>query len=448
MADWKEIFNSLAYDVETQFDRLKYRLIYSLGGFEPIKILPYNGYGTPKSIYLQGRVLHDQGITPASDNDTFWSNLVNMYKRFESDEVPFARVQARFYDQVEEVQADEEGMFSVHFRPNQPLPLFSLWQPVELTLLAPEPKDFREPAHATGQVLIPPEGAEFVVISDLDDTVLQTDALHVISMARNVFLGNARSRMAFPGVAAFYRALLRGSKSKSINPLFYVSSSPWNLYDLFVEFFHLHDIPIGPVLFLRNWGITENEILPTHNREFKLKYIREILDTYTSLPVILVGDSGQEDPEIYYQVVSDYPGRILAVYIRNVSTNLERPQAINELAKKVLDAGSTLILAKDTLALARHAVEQGWILADTLGEIRTEVEKDEAPPSPLEKLIGEATPAEETPEVKIEAGNSRQGVEDAEHAVEHGAIEAGLQEGERANTPPDVTVESNKPKHS
>ncbi len=441
MADWKEVLNQFAYDVETQFDRLKYRMAYALGGFGSIKIVPYNGFGTDENVYLQGRVLQDQGITPASDNDTFWANIVNMYKRFESDEIPFAQLRARFYDQVQEIQADEEGMFEVHFQPDKPLPKDRLWHTVELTLLAPEQQEFREPVQAAGEALIPPESAEYVVISDLDDTVVQTDALNVLKMARNVFLGNAHSRLPFPGVAAFYRALLHGSKGKVINPLFYVSSSPWNLYDLFVEFFHLHDIPIGPVLFLRNWGITEDEILPVKNKAHKLKRIRQILDTYSDLPFILIGDSGQEDPEIYYQVVSDYPGRILAVYIRNVSADLERPNAIRELAKKILEAGSTLILADDTLAFAKHAVEQGWILADTLDEIKAEVHKDKAPPSPLEQLIGEENP-KETPEVKIEGEGQRSDVKAAEQAVEEGAIEAGLHEGQQAKTPPEIVVKN------
>ncbi len=401
MADWKEILNQIAYNAETQFDRLKYRMAYALGGFGPIKIVPYNGFGNSEKVYLQGRVLQDQGITPASDNDTVWDNLVNMYKRFESDEIPFARLMARFYDQEQEIKTDEEGMFEVSFQPDGSLPEEPLWHPIKLTLLAPEPKEFRAPVQATGEVLVPPEGAEFTVISDLDDTVVLTDALHLLEMARNIFLANARSRLAFPGVAAFYRALLHGSKGKAINPLFYVSSSPWNLYDLLVEFFHLHDIPIGPVLFLRNWGITEDEVLPVKNKAYKLKRIRQILDTYKDLPFILIGDSGQEDPEIYYQVVSEYPGRILAVYIRNVSVDLKRPEAIRELAKKVLEAGSTMILADDTLAFAKHAVEQGWILADTLDEIAAEVEKDKAPPSPLEKLMGEEGKKEAPPEIVI-----------------------------------------------
>ena len=65
--------------------------------------------------------------------------------------------------------------------------------------------------------------------------------------------------------------------------------------------------------------------------------------------MILVGDSGQEDPEIYGDLVAEFPGRILAIYIRNVSPHPERSAGIRALADRVTTAGSTLLLADDTL---------------------------------------------------------------------------------------------------
>jgi phosphatidate phosphatase APP1 len=106
------------------------------------------------------------------------------------------------------------------------------------------------------------------------------------------------------------------------------------------------------------------------------------------MPFILIGDSGQEDPEIYSEVVHTYPDRILAVYIRNVSRGQARPQAVRVLAEEVVLAGSTLILADDTEALARHAIEQGWIAAGSLPAILDEKALDEPSPSVLEAITG------------------------------------------------------------
>jgi phosphatidate phosphatase APP1 len=388
MANWQQILAPLVSDVEKHFDTLKYRLAYMLGGPDPIKIVPYRGYGTSKTLYLKGRVLEDQGITPPRDNDTLWDNLLNMYKRLESDEVPRARLRARCQESERVITADEEGMFELQMQLTRPLPERSVWHPVEFTLLEPVSDEQKGPVQATGWVLVPPPNAEFGVISDIDDTVVQTDATNLVRMARTVFMGNARTRLPFPGVAAFYRALYAGAR----HPLFYVSNTLWNLYDLMYEFFRIQQIPVGPML-LRNWGIYEDELLPTQQRKHKQPTIRRILDTYPTLPFILIGDSGEADPEIYCELIQAYPGRVLAVYIRDVERDTERSSAIRKLAEQVLQAGSTLVLAEDSLTMARHAAEQGWIETETLPTIAAERAKDEGSPGVSERLLGEGIEA-------------------------------------------------------
>jgi hypothetical protein len=190
-------------------------------------------------------------------------------------------------------------------------------------------------------------------------------------------------------VAAFYRALHVGPREDAVNPMFYVSSSPWNLYDLLCEFFHLQDIPLGPVLFLRNWGISEEELLPVKHRRYKLGIIRQMLEVYDDLPFILLGDSGQEDPEIYAEIVEQYAERVLAVYIRNVSRHSRRQEEIALLAKRVLDAGSTMVLGDDSLAMAEHAADHGWIAREALDEIDEEKHEGETPPTGLQRLLGQ-----------------------------------------------------------
>jgi len=77
---------------------------------------------------------------------------------------------------------------------------------VELELLAP-----RAGATATGKVLVPPARARFGVISDIDDTVVQSHVTRKLRMVVGLALSNARTRKPFEGVAAFYRALHEGA---------------------------------------------------------------------------------------------------------------------------------------------------------------------------------------------------------------------------------------------
>ncbi|MEO6063266.1 MAG: phosphatase domain-containing protein [Thermoflexales bacterium] len=359
------------------------------GRKHPIAIVAYRGYGTANELHLRGRVLEDKGIKIPEIDDTRRENLANILKRFASTEVARARIRARFQDTDFDTIADQHGYFQLVLRPALPLPADRLWHEVALEFLGPS-RYPAGPVIAGAEILVPPPSAKFGVISDIDDTVIHTDAVNLLRMALVVFLGNARTRLPLKGVAAFYRALHKGSGTTGVNPLFYVSNSPWNLYDLLSDFFHLNDIPVGPVLFLRRWGFTRRDQLPTRKRQHKLSSAREILALFPDLPFILIGDSGEKDPEIYSELVGLYPDRIQAVYIRTAGHSDKRPAQIAALAERVRAAGSELILADDTVPLARHAAERGWISAEGLADVAAEWRHDSVPLNPIEQLLGES----------------------------------------------------------
>jgi len=98
---------------------------------------------------------------------------------------------------------------------------------------------------------------------------------------------------------------------------------------------------------------------------------------FPELKFILIGDSSQHDPEIYRQIVAEFPERVKAIYIRDVTVNPERSAQVKKLAEEVLAADSVLVLAGHTLDAARHAAEQGWIKSESLAEISEEKRADE-----------------------------------------------------------------------
>ncbi|MFO7608425.1 MAG: phosphatase domain-containing protein [Candidatus Krumholzibacteriia bacterium] len=406
MSDWKRVLIEFVDDVESEFDRLKNRLAYAMGGPEPIKIVPYRGFGTTERLFVHGRVLEDQGIRSPRDDDSIWRNMLATYRRLASHEVPHARLRVSAGGQEQEIEADEEGQFSAWLEPPQrPQQRQEEWRRVDFELIEPRSDKQSGPVRAGTEVLVPSPSARFGVISDIDDTVLKSDATNLLRMARTVFLGNANTRLPFPGAAAFYRALRRGADGGGPNPLFYVSNGPWNLYDLLVDFLRLKEFPDGPVMFLRNWGISDEALSPADKsaqRAHKLRSIESILDAYPDLPFILVGDSGEQDPEIYRDIVEDHGERILAVYVRNIDHDLQRPAAIGELAREIVEHGSTLLLAKTSLAMAEHAVERGWIQPESLADISRETHQDEQEPSTLERLLGADEQPEDAPDVLIE----------------------------------------------
>lgn len=365
MGRWQRKLAGAVHTLEKRVDGLKRRLRTSPDAQRNLAIVPYLGYGTRRRLFVQGRVLANHAVQAAGESDTVWKNLLNMYRRMESDEVPGVQIKVSFQSAACEVVTDEEGFFRAWLDPGRLQSGSERWQNVDVALSSP-PAGEQSAVSAVAQVMIPPAGASFGIISDVDDTVMQTYATDWLRMARLVFMGNARTRLPFRGVAAFYRAL--GGQ----NPLFYVSSSPWNLYDLLVDFFRIQGIPLGP-LFLRDWGVTSDELLPTDHHGHKMAVIEQLFQFYPNLSFILIGDSGQQDPEIYAQIVRRYPRRVLAVYVRNVVESETRRGAIAELAEEVSASGSTLILAENTLAMAQHAAKRGWIAAEAVQDVAEEV---------------------------------------------------------------------------
>lgn len=385
MTDWYHKLTTAASKLEAGFDQIKFRLKLQAGRLDPVTIQTYRGHGTPNLLYLKGRVLEYQGITSAEDSNGVWENILNMYRRFDSKEIPYARLRVRFQDTVFEAQADNEGYFDLQIKPSAQLPLEQVWHEIDVELLGPK-ADNQRTVRRPGHVLVPPPQAEFGIISDVDDTIIRTGATDPLTMARIVVLNNPRTRLAFEGVGAFYKALRKGRHGTGYNPIFYVSSSPWNLYDLVIDFLNIHGIPLGP-LFLRDVGLEPDRLIKASHFEHKLKQIRTILEAHRALPFILIGDSGQEDPEIYREVVREYPGRIQQIYIRDVTLE-ERATAVREIIKEIRTSKVEMLLVPDTSTAAEHAVQHGFITADALPDIRADKATDEQDPTLLEQLPG------------------------------------------------------------
>ena len=374
-------FTRMLTEVESAVDWVRFRRRRA----GPFRIVPYRGHGTTETLYVRGRVLEGKPIPPASEHDSAWRNLANTVRRLETDEVPAARVRALAGEATMETLADEEGYFEFAIDARTFTGGREVWRAVDLELLDPVAKD-GSPCRSVARVLVPPEESKFGVISDIDDTVVKTDVTNLLRMLRLVFLTNARTRLPFDGVAAFYRALHRGEAGETTNPIFYVSSSPWNLYDLLHEVFEVHGIPAGP-LFLKDYGIAREVLLSLGHREHKLRSIEHILETHPGLPFVLVGDSGQQDPEIYLEVARRYPGRVRVVYIREVSVGEARDTELAALTAEMAELGVEMLCIADTVAAARHAVSLDLIDEASLAEVAGEKRREEQKPGPLESMV-------------------------------------------------------------
>ena len=322
-----------------------------------INLVLFRGYGTAQRLYLSGRALRNAPDIAVAGASTV-QNLAAALNRFDSNEVANVLVRAVYLGEVWETTSDEEGYFVFMLELSNSTDAEGGWQEVEVQWVDAQ-EDSGGP-RLVAQVLTPSPTSSFGVISDIDDTILASYITSVMKMALEMLLKNAYSRATFPGVPQFYRALHAGADEQAHNPIFYVSLSPWNLYELINQFLEINDIPAGPVL-LRDYGLQTLSALRQPSPKHQL--IQEVLDTYPLLPFVLLGDSGQHDPEIYAEIVHNNPGRILAVYIRDVNEgrDADRRAEVETLAADLAALGVDMLLSHDTADFAVHAAAKGLI---------------------------------------------------------------------------------------
>jgi phosphatidate phosphatase APP1 len=382
-----DFLHRAAQGAENAFDRSCRSIAGRLGRNRPRSLAAYAGYCDAHGARLSGRVLANRPWGGPLEDDRWWQNLLNTWRRWESDEIPFADVTIRHQEQEVTVKGDEEGYYSANFQIQRGEHAGLVWSAAEARVAA----DDREPITASHDIMIPPERAAFGVISDLDDTVIHTGITSILLAAKLTFLENARTRKPLEGVAGLYQALQRGTFGIATNPIFYISSSPWNLHDLLVDFLRLNDIPAGPLL-LRDFGIDRDKFFKESGHDQKLVKALELLDSYPDLPFILIGDSGQEDPSIYARVAQQRPGRVTAIYIRDVdpTSATTGDTTVQQSVAEAGNAGVPMLLVNDSMGIVKHANELGLIAATATDKVVEETAADQSRESLTSKSLDQA----------------------------------------------------------
>jgi phosphatidate phosphatase APP1 len=349
-----------------------------------MRICAYRTYATPTRALISGRVLANPAPGRPRGSEGFWRSLVDAYHRFETDEVPHARVTIRFAGREHLTETDAEGYY--HMEVPRAAQSDEPWLTAEARCVVRG-----QEISAVHEIVSPSVAAEFGVISDLDDTVIETNVTNMLTAAKLTFMGSAKTRKPLEGVAALYASLASGRAGQPRNPIFYVSSSPWNLYDLLCEFMELNEIPRGPI-FLRDYGIKREQLFGSLSHRGKLDRTLQIMADLPELPFVLIGDSGQHDAGLYAEAATLHPQRIKAIYIRDVdpATATKRDDHVREHIKTAAEHGVPMLLASDSEAMAHHAAELGLISARKEAAVKVEVAKDHERPNPTTSAVTEA----------------------------------------------------------
>jgi phosphatidate phosphatase APP1 len=327
----------LALELEGDLDRLQTMVRGDASGTK-LRMLAYAGYRNAAELRVKGRMV--RYAEPLEAGHGTWSRIRAMLAIYNSHEVAGVAVRCETDGNIFEAVSDDEGYFDFMVPLAKPLPPSTKWEAVTLST----PGRSMQALSVDVPVLAPGLDDHWGIISDIDDTVIETGATDFLRNWRRILAERPEDRLAVPGAASLYKTIARDHAAPT-RPFFYVSSSPWSLYGFLTEFMELNRIPHGP-MFLKDLGIDATKLLDAGHAEHKLAAINTVLEFYPNHKFLLIGDNGQKDVEIYAQAVKTFPDRIGAVFIRDVTASCATG-AKAELLTEMAAAGVRTYCAAD-----------------------------------------------------------------------------------------------------
>lgn len=326
---------TLAAGLERDLERLRRVLIADDGAQAVPKIVGFAGYRNADTVRVKARIVRTlpEMAGERSEPRTTLAKFKAMLALYRSREMAGVAVRLDAYGAFHEAVSDEEGYVSFEVPASPPLSDGTGWEQVTLHLAygSAHQGASRSPVSVSLPILRAGSGARWAVISDIDDTIIETGAHNFARNWRRILVDQVADRIAVPGVASLYRMIATDHKAPT-RPFFYVSSSPWNLYGYLTQFMERNGLPHGP-MFLKDYGIDADKFIDTAHHDHKLDAIETLLAFYPDITFLLIGDNGQHDVEIYAQAVEDFTGRIGAVYIRDIENRCAQPSKAKLLAQ-------------------------------------------------------------------------------------------------------------------
>ena len=287
------------------------------------RLQPFFGHRSATRLVLGARALRSP---PARfDPASRWQALRTMLGEFASREVAGLPVTLRAQSGGDllasaTVMTDGEGFahFDLTLTRPWPLPDAPRWDSVALHW-----ENAAGAQSTLAQVLAPGVTGGLAVISDIDDTVIETGITggwrNLARNMRRVVAHLPHERDAVAGAAAFFRALAgEAGETTGQRPVFYVSSSPWNLFPYLLAYKQLHRLPLGP-LTLRDWGLGRSTLGSSSHGAHKIAAIAAIIAMHPALRFVLVGDDTQGDLPAFAKAAHNHPGRIAGVFLRRTA---------------------------------------------------------------------------------------------------------------------------------
>ncbi|TDO20018.1 App1 family protein [Pedobacter duraquae] len=319
-----------------------------------VSVKVYHGYGHTHNMVVYGHVFKHKASAEQAYSNNLFVNILYLLRLFILKPYPFVAVRLHFYGQLIEQCTAYDGFFKFEWEATENVP--AGWHEVRVEALDEQGLVLSE---CNGKVYVP-HITQYGIISDVDDTIMVSHSATIGRRLRELFIKNPRTRKTFADVQLHYKLLaLSHTTSDQPNPFFYVSSSEWNLYDYLKETFRFNGLPEGA--FLLNQIKLWTNLIKTGKtgHEGKLIRVMRIIDVFPNQQFVFFGDNSQQDPVIYTKIAAKYPGRVAAIYIRNVvAANKNHTLA---LLADAAEKGIATCLFTDSAEAIAHSKKIGLI---------------------------------------------------------------------------------------
>lgn len=201
--------------------------------------------------------------------------------------------------------------------------------------------------------LIPPSGLS--IVSDIDDTIKDTQVAPLRALLTNTFLKKFKS---IQGMSAVYQ-----NWEKDGAAFHYVSSSPWQLFNPLIQLCKDDEFPCG-TFHLRAFRLGRDlaQKMLIFRRRGKFVVIRSLLKRLPNRKFVLIGDSGEKDPEIYAKLAAKFPDQVIGIFIRKID---HRPLSEKRLQKLTAKSKSVPCIGFDSADQLKKLVDQVLVKGKT-----------------------------------------------------------------------------------
>ncbi|OHX65707.1 phosphatase domain-containing protein [Flammeovirga pacifica] len=321
-------------------------------------LLPLVGFTTKDKLSIEGQLLSfKSGLLDLTKKpEGFRRHVSRLWKLYRHNHKVGNKLYGKLGSQLFEIDVDENGFFRFETSITETFSENFLDNSLKFALDKNFTREVTIPT-ITKSSIYNVGNPKYIVISDVDDTILITHATSFLKRIPQTIVKHAFKRKEVEDMSKFYKEMKHQGAE-----IFYVSNSEMNLFWIIKLFLITRKFPLGPIYlrYQKNWRDfirTPKANIDQLKNVHKINRISYLIDNFPEQKFLLVGDSGQKDPYTYKAIAEAFPNNISGIMIRDVNKG-KRDQEMKEIENDLSKIDVPFFLFHDPKEAMRQ--ERRW----------------------------------------------------------------------------------------